>query len=184
MNVFRRASWSWPRWLWISTLLIAAALLSPAYHCGFPLAAFATVAALTLGRQHALLASGAVLLTHETIIFASQHHHASAVSMAWAVAFALLALLCCETSGFVWRRCSTILGAVLAFFAAYAVYELSVITISLASGRAAESFTFATMTRIFLRNAYTFGGLWGLSVIVAAVRLDRLRWAPPAFRHS
>ena len=92
-TTFRLAPHSWPRWLWISTLLIGAALLSPAYHCGFPLVAFVTIAALTSGRQDALFASVAVLLTHETLIFASQHHHATNSALTWAAAFGVIALM-------------------------------------------------------------------------------------------
>lgn len=183
MTPFRLAPSPWPRWLWVSTLLVAAALLSPAYHCGFPLVAFVTIAALTLGRQDALFASGAVLLTHQTLIFASQHHHTSVASLAWAGAFGAIALLSCETAGFVWRRWNGVIGAAAAFVAAYAIYEISIIAICMASGRGAESFTLATVTRIFLRNVYTFGGLWGLLAIGAAIRFDRLRFVSPAPRH-
>jgi hypothetical protein len=183
MTPTRLALSSGPRWLWISTLLVAAALLSPAYHCGFPLVAFVTIAALTSARQDALLASGAVLLTHQTLVFASQHHHTSGMALSWAVAFVAIALLCCETAGFVWRRRNGFIGAAAAFVAAYAVYEIAVVAMSLASGRGAESVTLATVTRMFLRNFYAFGGLWGLSVIGAAIRFDRLRSTSPALRH-
>lgn len=182
-TTFRLAPSSWPRWLWISTLLIGAALLSPAYHCGFPLVAFVTIAALTLGRQDALFASVAVLLTHQTLIFASQHHHATGAALTWAVAFGAIALLSSETASFVWRRRNGVVGAIAAFVAAYAVYEISVVAFCLASGRGMESFTLATVTRIFLRNVYIFGGLWGFLAIGAAVRFDRLRLTP-ALRHT
>jgi hypothetical protein len=182
MNTFRLAPSSWPRWLWISTLLIGAALLSPAYHCGFPLVAFVTIAGLTLGRQDALFTSVAVLLTHETLIFASQHHHATSSSMTWAAVFGVVAVMSCETTSFVWRRWNGLTGAVAAFVAAYAVYELSIIAFCAVTGRGVESFSLSVVTSIFMRNVYTFGGLWGLSVMLAAIRFDRLRPAT-ALRH-
>lgn len=181
-TIFRLAAPPWPRWLWISTLLIGAALLSPAYHCGFPLVAFVTIAALTLGRQDALFASVAVLLTHQTLVFASQHHHATNSALTWAAVFGVIALMSCETASFVWRRWNGLTGAVAAFVAAYAVYELSIIAYCAMTGRGVESFSLSVVTSIFMRNVYTFGGLWALSAIGAAVRFDRLRPAP-ALRH-
>lgn len=181
-TTFRLAPNSWPRWLWISMLLTGAALLSPAYHCGFPLVAFVTIAALTSGRQDALFTSVAVLLTHETLIFASQHHHATNSALTWAAAFGVIAVMSCETVNFVCRRWNGFAGAIVAFVAAYAVYELSVIAFCATTGRGVESFSLSVVTSIFMRNVYTFGGLWALYAIGAAVRFDRLRLAP-ALRH-
>jgi hypothetical protein len=79
------ASSPWPRSLWIGSLIVASVLLSPAFHCGFPLAAFAAVAALTLGRRDVLLLSGAVWLASQTIAFASLHHHMTDAALAWSV---------------------------------------------------------------------------------------------------
>lgn len=161
----------WPRWLWISTLIAAAAFLSPAFHCGFPLAAFAAIAALTLNRRDSLFLSGGVWLTYQTLAFASLHHHASATALAWSAALCVIVLSSCEIAGLTTRRITGLLGAVVAFVAAFVVYKLMIFGFGAAIGSSAGHLDslLATLPRSFLTNSCVFAGLGALYALRTAV---------------
>ncbi len=155
------ASPPWPRSLWISSLILVGILLTPAFHCGFPLAAFAAIAASTLDRRDALLLSGGVWLATQAAVLASLHHHVSAVTLAWGVAMGVGALLSCETAGLVARRAKGLAGACVAFVAAFAVYKGLIFGFAVAMGSSAGHLDqlLATFPRTFLVSACVFAGL-------------------------
>lgn len=175
----------WPRSLWISSLIVASVLLSPAFHCGFPLAAFAAIAALTLNRRDALLLSGGVWLANQTVGFASLHHQADVVALAWGGALGVIALLSCETAGLAKRRMKGFVGASVAFVAAFVVYKGMIFGFGAAVGSSAGHFDslLATLPRIFLINACVFAGLGAVYALGAAAGLDRKPAAGLAPRH-
>lgn len=166
------ASSPWPRSLWIGSLIVASVLLSPAFHCGFPLAAFAAVAALTLDRRDALLLSGSVWLASQTIAFASLHHHMTDAALAWSVAMGVIALLSCEAAGLTARRMKGLVSAGAAFVVAFVVYKGSIFGFGVAVGSSAGHFDslLATLPRIFLINACVFAGLGALYALGSVAR--------------
>lgn len=165
----------WRRSLWMSSLIVAGVLLSPAFHCGFPLAAFAALAALTLHRRDALLLSGGVWLANQAVVLASLHHPATAVTLAWGAALGAIALLSCESAGLVARRIKGVAGACAAFVVAFLVYKGMIFGFGAAVGSNAGHLDslFATLPRIFLTNASFFVGLGTLYALGAAAGLDR-----------
>lgn len=166
------ASFPTPRSLWVCSLIVASVLLSPAFHCGFPLVAFAAIAALTLDRRDALLLSGSVWFANQTAVFASLHHHVSAVTLAWGVTIGVAALLSCETAWMVARRMKGFVGASVAFAAAFVVYKGLIFGFGVATGSSAAQFDslLATLPRIFLVNACVFAGLAALYALGSAAR--------------
>ncbi|PWB90065.1 hypothetical protein C5688_12130 [Methylocystis sp. MitZ-2018] len=166
------ASSPWPRSLWIGSLIVASVLLSPAFHCGFPLAAFAAVAALTLDRRDAFLLSGSVWLASQTIGFVSLHHHMTDVALAWGVATGVIALLSCDAARLAARRVKGLTGVAAAFVAAFVVYKGLIFGFGVAMGSSAGHLDslLATLPRIFLINACVFAGLEALYALGSAAR--------------
>jgi hypothetical protein len=165
----------WPRSLWISSLILVGMLLTPEFHCGFPLAAFAAIAAVTLDRRDALLLCGGVWLANQALAFGPMHHHMSATAAAWAVAMGAFTLLACETAVQVSRRMNGLLGACAAFAAAFVAYKLSINAFGMAMGSSAGHIGvwLATLPRGFLVGACTFAGLGALYVLGASVGFER-----------
>lgn len=179
------ASPPWPRSLWAGSLILAGALLTPAFHCGFPLAAFAAIAASTLDRRDALLLSGGVWLATQAAVLASLHHHVSAVTLAWGVAMGVGALLSCETAGLVARRAKGLAGACVAFVAAFVVYKSLIFGFGIAMGSRAGHLDqlLASLPRTFLVGACVFAGLGALYALgfIARRKGETVRLAP---RHA
>jgi hypothetical protein len=175
----------WPRSLWISSLIVVGFLLSPAFHCGFPLAAFAAVAALTLNRRDALLLSGSVWLANQTNVLASLHHPATANTLAWSAALGAIALLSCEGAGLVARRMKGVAGACAAFLGAFFVYKGMIFGFGAAIGSSAGHLDswLATLPRTFVTNVWVFAGLGALYALGAAVGFDRRPAVPLASGH-
>lgn len=165
----------WPRSLWISSLILVGVLLTPEFHCGFPLAAFAAIGALTLDRRDALLPCGGVWLANQALAYGSMHHHMSATAGAWGVAMGAFTLLACEAAGHVARRMNGLLGACVAFAAAFVVYKLSIFAFGMVTGSSAGHLgvLLTTLPRGFLVGASTFAGLGALYALGAAVGFER-----------
>lgn len=166
------ASPPWPRWLWMGSLIAVGVMLSPAFHCGFPLAAFAAIAALTLDRRDALLLAGGVWLATQAAGFATLHHPMSDLALAWGTAMGAAALLSCEAAGTIARRMKGLVGAGAAFLAAFVVYKAVIFGFGAAIGSSAGHVDqlLATLPRIFLTQASIFAGLGALPALVSAAR--------------
>jgi hypothetical protein len=166
------ASPPWPRWLWIGSLIVVGVLLRPAFHCGFPLAAFAAIAALTLDRRDALLLSGGVWLASQAAGFASLHHHMTDVALAWGAAMGVITLLSCEAAGMAARRMKGFVGVGAAFLAAFVGYKVLIFGFGAAMGSSAGHVDslLAALPRVFLLNASVFAGLGVLFALGSAAR--------------
>lgn len=153
------------------------------YACAWPLAAFATIAALTAGRREALVLTGAAWFANQAVGFTFLHYPTDAMTLTWGGALGAIALLSCETAGLSARRLKGVARSGATFAAAFLVYEGSIFAICLAIGRDADDFTFATVSRIFLINACAFVGLWALDLLGATAGRDRKQAAELAPRH-
>jgi hypothetical protein len=151
----------------IGALTVASVLTTIGFACAVPLAAFAAIAAMSFGRREALAAIGAVWLANQAWGFTFMHFPMDGETFAWGGALAMIAVLSCEAAGLATRRFAGAVGAFVAFLAAFLVYEGSLIAIDLAVGISADDFALATVARIFLINACSFGGLWALKTVVA-----------------
>lgn len=165
----------WPRSLWISMLILVGVLLTPAFHCGFPLAAFAAIAALTLDRRDALLLCGGVWLANQAVAFGSMHHPMSITAATWGVALGVFALLACEAAGLAARRMNGLVGAAVDFAVAFVVYKGSIFVFGMVMGSSASHLgsLLATLPRDFFVGACTFVGLGGLYMLGAIAGLER-----------
>jgi hypothetical protein len=167
----------------IVALVVASVLFTLGFACAVPLAALATIGALSFGRRDALAAIGAVWLANQVWGFTVMHYPMDGETFAWGGALGIIAALSCEAAGLVTRRFSGAVGACLSFVAAFVAYEGSLIAIDLITGQSADDFGAATITRIFLINVCTFGGLWALKAVVANAASGRKLSASLAPHH-
>ena len=65
---------AWRKPLWIALLVLASVVFSLGFACAVPLAAFAAIAALTLGKRDAFVLVGAVWLANQIAGFAINHY--------------------------------------------------------------------------------------------------------------
>jgi len=154
--------------LWAATLIAAAVLSSFTFACAVPLAGFAAVAALTASRRQALLLTGAVWFTNQTLGFLFLHYPTDPMTLFWGGALGVIALLSCESAGLIARRFDGLIGGVAAFLAAFVVYESLVLAVTAATGPGVDHFTAPVVSRIFFVNLAAFLGLFMLKALGAA----------------
>jgi hypothetical protein len=158
---------------WILTLIAASLLFSFAIACAVPLAGFAAIAAITLGRRDALLSTGAIWLANQAVGFGFLHYPTDAATLAWGGALGVIALLSCEAAGAMARRLHAATGAGVAFLAAFVVYEGAIVAITAATGPGADHFALATVSWVFFVNAGAFVGLFTLRAAISALTFER-----------
>jgi hypothetical protein len=173
----------WRSTLRILSLAVAGVLFTLGFACAAPLAAFATIAAITFDRREALIATTAVWLANQTVGFAFLHYPTDGVTLAWGGALGVIALLSCETAGFTTRRIAGVVGVCAAFLVAFIAYQGSLIVIDLVIGQGGDELAFATVARIFLINACAFGGLWALKIVASTTAFGRKVTTALAPRH-
>lgn len=183
MTASSLTSISWRHSLWIVSLIVASILSTFGFACALPLAAFATIVALTASRREALATMGAIWFANQAIGFAFMHYPLDTTTLAWGGALGVIALLSCETAGFVLRRMGGVAGFSLAFVSAFIVYEGSIFAISLATGRDADDFGVEAVSRIFLINASALIALWARNKLSATFGLDSKPATSFALRH-
>jgi hypothetical protein len=77
---------AWPRPLWLGVLVAAGAVLTMAFACVTPFAAFAAIAAVTLSRRDAVLLAVALWLANQAVGYGVLHYPWNARSAAWGLA--------------------------------------------------------------------------------------------------
>ena len=145
--------------LWIALLVLASVVFSLGFACAVPLAAFAALAALTLNRRDALLLVGAVWLTNQIAGFTVLHYP---LTQAHSPGGPRLVpshsrrrwLRNGSRAEFRWRAERFV------FLAAFAVYEGSLVAISLAFGSGLSNFTPSIVRRILAINFAAFAALY------------------------
>jgi hypothetical protein len=145
--------------LWTGLLVLASVVFSLGFACAVPLAAFAALAALTLSRRDALLLVGAVWLANQIAGFTVLHYPLEPSAFAWGAALGAIALASTLAAQWVKGRVP-LAGGVVAFFAAFAVYEGSLVAISLAFGSGISNFTPSIVRRILAINFAAFAALY------------------------
>ena len=147
---------NWPAALWMAFMAAASAGLSLGFACAAPLAAFAAVAALTLSRRNAVLATLGAWLASQAAGYGCLGYPLTADSFAWGAAFgvsALLAMAAARLSGtFVAGRFRPAVP-VAAFAAAFAAYEAGLFSAALAFLGGTEEFTLSITGRVLEINA-------------------------------
>jgi hypothetical protein len=152
----------WRHLLWLALLVGASIGLSLGFACAMPFAAFAAAAALTLSRRDALALIVSVWFVNQLVGFTALGYPLTASTFEWGVALgavAVFATLAGEWAGRRLMRAPRAVGSVAAFLLAFAVYEATLFTISVAWLGGAEVFTGTIQGRIFAINAAAFIGL-------------------------
>ena len=147
--------------LWIALLVAASVGFSLGFACAVPLAAFATIAALTLSRRDAYAFVGAVWLA-QIAGLAVHHYPVTASTLAWGAGLGGVALLSTLAAQWVAYHLAQgyMVAAIAAFLAAFAVYEGSLFAISLALASGILDFAPSIVWRIFAINTAAFVALF------------------------
>ncbi len=168
---------------WITILVCVSAALSLGLACAVPFAALAAVAAVTLTRRDALLVVGLAWLTNQAVGFGLLHYPWTTETLAWG--FALLAVAVLATLGA--RFCATrlgalprIAGALLAFLAAFAIYEGLLLSVTLAVAGGMEAYEPEVVAKVLALNAAAFAGL----LVASRLRLPGARQLPSPARSA
>ena len=154
-------STGWRRPVWIALPVAASVAFTLGSACATPLAAFAAIAALTMPRRDALLLVGLVWFANQAVGFSVLHYPLTPGCLAWGVGLGIVALL--ATLGAEWaaERFNPFghLASIMAFLAAFAIYEGLLFLTSIIVQSGAEDYTAAIVGRIFAINAVAFTGL-------------------------
>jgi len=167
----------------VGALAVGSVLFTLGFACAVPLAAFAAIAAMSFDRRAALAAVVGVWLANQAWGFAFMHYPMDGETFVWGGVLGVIAVLSCEAAGLATRRFSGAVGALVAFFSAFAAYEGALIVIDLVTNQSADDFAPATVARIFLINACAFGGLWALKTVLANTVIGRMQSSTLAPRH-
>lgn len=144
---------------WICLLVAASLALTLGFACAAPLAAVAAVAALVFDFGAAMVAVFAVWLTNQIVGFTVLHYPMDATTLAWGGALGLLGFAALLAARVTLARLSGLLGAAVAFLAAFAAYEGLLFVVDVGAGLDPSVFALPVVARIFAINAAAFGAL-------------------------
>lgn len=166
-------------WLWIALLTVAAITSSLVFACATPFVALATLAARNMRRQDAFLLMIAVWLANQVVGYGILGYPRTFDSFAWGGAIGIAALLAAFAAMSVGdrpMRTGPVLGTIIAFAAAFVVYEgvLFAATSILPSGE--EAFSLRIVLYILQVNVLALIGLYVLSLAAPTMGLPRSRW--------
>jgi hypothetical protein len=168
----------------VALLAASSVALTLSFACALPLAAFATISALVFQPRAAISAVLAVWLMNQIIGFSLLHYPTDPSTIAWGFALGAIGLLSLGAAFLVLSRLGGVLGMLTSFLAAFMVYEGAIYIVCVASGTGVGSFTAPIVTRIFLINAASFGGLLAARELLARTRFGRRAEASAALRHA
>ena len=168
-----------------ATLLVAASVaLTLGFACAAPLAAFAVISALQFKRGAAIGVVLGILAANQAVGFGCLHYPTDASTLAWGAALGLIALLSLGAASAVLARIEGAPGILAGFLAAFVAYQGSIYAACLLSGTDVTHFTFAVVSRVFLINAASLGGLLALRALWSRSALSREVEAAQAVRHA
>jgi hypothetical protein len=169
----------------VVVLLAASSVaLTLGFACALPLAAFATISALIFQPRAAVSAVLIVWLMNQIIGFSILHYPTDASTIAWGFALGVIGILSLGAASLVLSRLGGFVGVLAGFLSAFVVYEGAIYIVCVTSGAGVGSFTSPIMTRIFLINAASFGGLLAARELLARMGLGRRTEASAALRHA
>jgi len=168
---------------WTAIVVLASTLLSYGLACAVPFAALAAIAALTLTRRDALLLVCLAWLSNQAVGFGLLNYPWDFETFAWGLALlavSVLATLGAELCASRFRHTPKIAGALLAFVAAFTIYEGLLAFVTLAVGSGTEVLSPDVVVQIFALNASAFVVLFAAS----RLRLPHGRRTPAAARSA
>jgi hypothetical protein len=168
----------------VAVLAASSVALTLGFACALPLAAFATISALIFQPRAAVGAVLTVWLINQMVGFSFLHYPTDPSTIAWGFALGVIALLSLGAAFLALSRLDGLVGILASFLAAFVVYEGAIYVVCVASGTGVGSFTAPIVTRIFLINAASFGGLLAARELLARTSLGRRTEASAALRHA
>jgi hypothetical protein len=168
----------------VALLAASSVALTLGFACALPLAAFATISALVFQPRAAVGAVLTVWLMNQIIGFSLLHYPTDPSTIVWGFALGAIGLLSLGAAFLVLWRLGGFVGMLASFLAAFVVYEGAIYIVCVASGTPLGAFTAPIVTRIFLINAASFGGLLAARELLARTWLERRTEAPAALRHA
>jgi hypothetical protein len=169
----------------VIALLAASSLaLTLGFACALPLAAFATISGLVFKPRAAVGALLTIWLMNQIIGFSFLHYPTDASTIGWGFALGVIGLLSLGAASLALSRRKGSVGILSGFLLAFVVYEGAIYIVCVASGTPLGAFTVAIMTRIFLINAASFGGLIAAREPLARIGVGRRTEASTALRHA
>ena len=158
-------------WFWPALLAVAAIGGSWALACVMPFAAFAAILAESENRATALATVGLIWFANQVVGFTLMGYPLDVHSIGWGVAIGVAALLGTATASAVAQTSlQRGLRLVLAFAAAFAVYEIVLALVATATGELAE-FAPAIVARLAALDA-----AWLAALIVLREALALMGW--------
>ena len=146
-------------WLWPALLAVAAIGGSWALACVMPFAAFAAILAESENRATALVTVGLIWFANQIVGIALLGYPLDLHSVGWGVAIGIAALLgTAAASGVAQTSLRRGLRLVLAFAAAFAVYEAALALVAAVTGEL-EHFAPATVAQLAALDAAWLAGL-------------------------
>jgi hypothetical protein len=152
----------WRDFLWLALLVATSVAFTLAFACAVPLAAFASLAALTLNRRDALLLAGGIWFANQCVGFGMLDYPWTVETLAWGIVLGVVALLSVLAAEWPVRHFTGTTACGLAFLAAFAAYEGSLFAVSLSVHNGTEAFTPTVIGRVFAINAVAFVGLFAV----------------------
>ncbi len=164
----------WQQPLWLATLVAASVAFSLGLACAVPLAAFAALGALTLGRRMALFVIVGIVVANQIIGFTVLHYPRDVATIAWGPAFLFVGIIATLAAVWMKRACvglHPIAVALAIFAAAFASYEGGFFLISLLTGSGLYAYKPSIILRISETNALAFTSLLLLRRIASVAPL-------------
>jgi len=146
-------------------VVVAGAALTTWFTCITPFVAFGVMAAGTLSRRDALALTVGGWLANQAVGYGLLHYPWTPSSVAWGVTIGVAAVMATVTAQRVEGRLAptrTSLRGLIAFVAAFAVYELVLYAMAASVLGGVGAFAPAVVGQVLLVNAATLVGLHGL----------------------
>lgn len=168
----------------VALIAASSVALTLGFACALPLAAFATISPTLFKPRAAVVAVIMVWLMNQIVGFSVLGYPIDASTIGWGFALGVIGLLSLGAAYLVLSRLDGLIGTFVSFLAAFVVYEGTIYIVCVASGTGVGSFAAPIMTRIFLINALSFGGLLVARELLARTPLGRRAEASASLSHA
>lgn len=162
----------WRRPFWLVLLIAASVAFTLGFACAVPFAAFAAIAATTLDRRDGLWLAVGLWLANQIVGFGFMGYPTDPMTIAWGLALGAVAVL---TTFAAYWVCGKLPYAeagtrgIVAFAAAFVVYEGTLALLSLTPLGGIENYTFGIVGYILVLNAVAAAGLYVLHRVATKV---------------
>lgn len=163
---------SWRQSFWLALLVLASVAFSRGFACVTPFVAFAVAAALIFNRRQGIALVLGVWLANQIVGYGFLAYPWTADSLAWGLAIGVASLLATVAARGLASAMVGLARPVVAFLAAFAIYEGALYAVALALG-GTQNFSLGIDAGVFGVNAGALLGLFVLERIGVMVGLAR-----------